>query len=268
MKYIYGPVPSWRLGRSLGVDPVSTEKKTCSFDCVYCQLGRTVNPVIKRKVFVKPDDFVKELILAKKLLRESTLEKGLDEKELPIDYITFSGLAEPTLAENLSELVKVVHQNMSQPIAILTNSSLMTREDVLKDLLLFDVVVAKIDAPNELLFKKINRPFVNYGIEKIIEQIKLFSKKFKGRLELQIMFIDNNKYFAKELADIARDIKPFCTQLNTPLRPTPVSPLSVEEMNHIEKEFKGLNTLNVYKAVRPNVVTLNERETRRRRPSN
>ncbi|GAH94678.1 unnamed protein product [marine sediment metagenome] len=107
--------------------------------------------------------FVKELILAKKLLRESTLEKGLDKKELPIDYITFSGLAEPTLAENLSELVKVVHQNMSQPVAILTNSSLMTREDVLRDLLLFDVVVVKIDAPTEILFKKINRPFVNYG---------------------------------------------------------------------------------------------------------
>ena len=267
MKYIYGPVPSWRLGRSLGVDPVSTEKKTCSFDCVYCQLGRTINPVIKRKVFVKPDDFVKELILAKKLLRESSLEKELNEKELPIDYITFSGLAEPTLAGNLSELVKVIRQNMSQPIAILTNSSLMTREDVLKDLLLFDVVVAKIDAPNEILFKKINRPFVNYGIEKIIEQIKLFSENFNGRLEIQMMFIDDNKHFAKELVDIAKEIKPYRVQLNTPLRPSPVSPLSVEEMDHIEKEFKGLNTLNVYKAVRPKVLTLNERETRRRRPS-
>lgn len=267
MKYIYGPVPSWRLGRSLGVDPVSTEKKTCSFDCVYCQLGRTINPVIKRKVFVKPDDFVKELILAKKLLRKSSLEKELNEKELPIDYITFSGLAEPTLAGNLSELVKVIHQNMSQPVAILTNSSLMTREDVLKDLLLFDVVVAKIDAPNEILFKKINKPFINYGIEKIIEKIKIFSKNYNGRLELQMMFIDDNKHFAKELVDIAKEIKPFRIQLNTPLRPSPVSPLSVEEMDHIEKEFEGLNTLNVYKALRPKVVTLNERETRRRRPS-
>jgi len=267
MKYIYGPVHSWRLGRSLGVDPVSTKKKTCSFDCVYCQLGRTVNPTAKRKVFVKPDDFVKELILAKKLLRESTLEKGLDEKELPIDYITFSGLAEPTLAKNLSELVKIVHQNMSQPVAILTNSSLMFKEEILRDLSLFDVVVAKIDAPNELLFKKINRPFVNYGIEKIVEQIKLFSKKFKGRLELQMMFIDDNKHFAKEMAHIAKEIRPYRVQLNTPLRPSPVSPISVEEMENIEKEFKGLNTLNVYKAVRPKVLTLNKRETRRRRPS-
>ncbi len=267
MKYIYGPVPSWRLGKSLGVDPVSTERKTCSFDCVYCQLGRTINPTIKRKVFIKLDDFVKELILAKKLLRESILEKGLDEKELPIDYITFSGLAEPTLAENLSELLKVVHQNMSQPVAILTNSSLMTRDDVLRDLLLFDVVVAKIDAPDEILFKKINRPFVNYGIEKIIEQIKLFSKKFKGRLELQMMFIDYNKYFAKEMADIAKEIRPYRVQLNTPLRPSPISPLSVEEMDQIEKEFKGLNVVNVYKAKRPKVVPLDEIETRRRRPS-
>lgn len=266
MKYIYGPVPSWRLSRSLGVDPVSTEKKTCSFDCIYCQLGSTVNPAIKRKVFIKPDDFVKELILTKKLLRESILEKGLDEKELPIDYITFSGLAEPTLAENLSELVKVIRQNMSQPVAILTNSSLMVREDVLRDLLLFDVVVTKIDAPNELLFKKINKPFVNYGIEKIIEQIKLFSENFNGRLEIQMMFIDKNKHFAKELVDIAKEIKPNRVQLNTPLRPSPVSPLNIEEMDQIEKEFKGLNVVNVYKAKRPKVVTLNERETRRRRP--
>lgn len=267
MKYIYGPVPSWRLGRSLGVDPVSTEKKACSFDCIYCQLGRTINPTTKRKVFVKLDDFVKELILAKKLLRESTLEKGLDEKELPIDYITFSGLAEPTLAENLSELVKVIHQNMPQPVAILTNSSLMTREGVLRDLLLFDVVVAKIDAPDEILFKKINRPFVNYGIEKIIEQIKIFSKNYNGRLELQMMFIDYNKYFAKEMADIAKKIRPYRVQLNTPLRPSPVSPLSVEEMDQVEKEFKGLNVINVYKAKRPKVVPLDEIETRRRRPS-
>ncbi len=266
MKYIYGPVPSWRLGKSLGVDPVSTEKKTCSFDCVYCQLGRTINPITKRKVFIKLDDFVKELILAKKLLRESTLEKGLDKKELPIDYITFSGLAEPTLAENLSELVKVVHQNMSQPVAILTNSSLMTREDVLRDLLLFDVVVVKIDAPTEILFKKINRPFVNYGIEKIIEQIKIFSKNFNGRLELQMMFVDENKHFAKELVDIAKEIKPYRVQLNTPLRPCSVPPLSVSEMEHIEKEFKELNIINVYKSERPKVVILNERETRRRRP--
>ena len=105
MKYIYGPVPSWRLGKSLGVDPVSTKKKTCSFDCVYCQLGRTVNPTAKRKVFVKPDDFIKELILVKKLLIESVSEKGLDEKELPIDYVTFSGLAEHTLDENYNIII-------------------------------------------------------------------------------------------------------------------------------------------------------------------
>jgi len=267
MKYIYGPVPSWRLGRSLGVDPVSTEKKTCSFDCVYCQLGRTINPTAKRKVFVKPDDFVKELILVKKLLIESVSEKGLDEKNLPIDYVTFSGLAEPTLAENLSELVKLIRQHMAKPIAILTNSSLMLKEEILRDLSLFDVVVAKIDAPNESLFTKINRPFLNYGIEKIIEQIKNFSKNYNGRLELQMMFIDDNKHFAKEMADIAREIGPYRVQLNTPLRPSPVSPLSIEEMEKIEKEFKGLNVINVYKAKRPKVVPLNETETRRRRPS-
>jgi len=110
MALVYGPVPSWRLGRSLGVDPVSTTNKTCSFDCTYCQLGRTCHPLTERQVFIQPFR-----------MRQELTEVG----DTLIDYVTFSGVSEPTLAANLGELVAVVRERFVQPIAVLTNSSLI-----------------------------------------------------------------------------------------------------------------------------------------------
>jgi len=248
---IYGPVPSWRLGRSLGVDPVSTKGKTCSFDCIYCQLGRTKHPVTERRNFIRVEQLIEELKRA---------------EGLPLDYITFSGVAEPSLAANLGPLVRTVRERSPYPIAILTNSSLIVREDVREELALFDLVAAKVDAPNEALFQAINRPFVPYSLEEIVEGIRRFREGFTGRLALQMMFVEANKDHASEMAQLARELKPDEVQLNTPLRPSPVRPLSPGEMEVIEEAFQGLNVLNVYKAERPEVVPLEESETRRRRP--
>ncbi len=251
MSVIYGPVPSWRLGRSLGVDPVSSKGKTCSFDCIYCQLGRTKHPVTERRNFIRAEQLIEELKRA---------------ESLPLDYITFSGVAEPTLAANLSPLVRAVRERSPYPIAILTNSSLMVREDVRQDLALFDLVAAKVDAPNEVLFQAINRPFVPYSLEEIVEGIRRFREGFTGRLALQMMFVEANKDHAPEMARLAHELQSDEVQLNTPLRPSPVHPLSPSEMEVIEEAFEGLNLLNVYKAERPEVVPLEESETRRRRP--
>jgi wyosine [tRNA(Phe)-imidazoG37] synthetase (radical SAM superfamily) len=251
MRLIYGPVPSWRLGPSLGVDPVSTPSKTCSFDCIYCQLGRTRHPLTERQVFVQPSQ-----------LRQELAEVG----DIPMDYVTFSGVAEPTLAANLGELVAVVRERFVQPLAILTNSSLMKRGDVRRDLALFDVVVAKVDAPDELLYQRINRPFVNYTLAEVLWGIHRFREEFQGKLALQMMFVEANQDRAGEMAEIARDLSPDEVQLNTPLRPSPVPPLSPAEMDEIEAAFAGLPVLNVYKAARPEVVFLDEEETKRRRP--
>ena len=251
MNVIYGPVPSWRLGRSLGVDPVSSKGRTCSFDCVYCQLGRTKHPVTERRNFIRVEQLIEELKRAEGLL---------------LDYITFSGVAEPTLAANLGPLARAVRERSPYPIAILTNSSLMVREDVRQDLALFDLVAAKVDAPNEALFRAINRPFIPNSLEEIVEGIRLFRDEFTGRLALQMMFVEPNKDHASEMAELARELRPDEVQLNTPLRPSPVRPLSPEEMEVIEETFEGLSVLNVYKAERPEVVPLEESETRRRRP--
>jgi wyosine [tRNA(Phe)-imidazoG37] synthetase (radical SAM superfamily) len=249
---VYGPVPSWRLGRSLGIDPISTQSKTCSFDCVYCQLGRTAYPLAERRLFVTAEMLRQQLTAA---------------KEASIDTITFSGVGEPTLAANLGELVEVVRAELGgHPVAILTNASLIWREDVQRDLMRFDIVVAKVDAPTEELFHAINRPIGQVELAQILDGIRHFRQGFTGKLALQMMFIEANQNQARQMAALARTCRPDEVQLNTPLRPCPVRPLSVSEMAAIEAEFAGLSTINVYTAERPQVVPLDMQATRRRRP--
>ena len=161
---IYGPVPSWRLGRSLGIDLLSTDGKTCSFDCIYCQLGRTVNPLTERKQFVSLDQLATDLARV---------------RGIAADYATFSGVGEPSLASNLGEAIRLVKSVLKLPVAVLTNSSLMPREDVRRELTLADVVVAKVDAPNEKLFQQINRPVTRQKLDEILRALKLFSKEYQ-----------------------------------------------------------------------------------------
>ena len=134
------------------------------------------------------------------------------------------------------------------------------------DLASFDVVVPKVDAPNEELFTQINRPFVNYTLDDILEGIRRFREEFPPKLALQMMFVEANRGSAQEMAEIARRLRPDEVQLNTPLRPCPVPPLSPTQMDEIEEKFKGLNVVNVYTSERPQVIPVDPAETRRRRP--
>jgi len=189
------------------------------------------------------------------------------QKGIELDYITFSGIGEPTLASNLAELVQVVRRIFPHhPIAILTNSSLFPLAEVRRDLAGFDLIAAKVDAPDEGSFKAINRPFVPFTLAEIIEGIKRLRDEFTGKLALQMMFIPQNKDRAADMARIARSIGPDEIQLNTPLRPSPVQPLTPEEMAQIEAAFQGLPYINVYRASRPTVQPLDTAEMRRRRP--
>ena len=252
MSIIYGPVPSWRLGRSLGIDLLSTQGKTCSFNCVYCQLGNTVHPLAERKEFVPISSLVLELERV---------------RGVPADYATFSGVGEPTLASNLGDAIRMVKSVLGLPVAVLTNSSLMPREDVRQELAQADVVVSKLDAPAEELFHKINRPSTSYSLDEILQGIRRFREEFGGKLALQIMFISANKDYAPDIAEIAEQLSRDEVQLNTPLRPCAVPPLAPEEMSCIKRAFsQHRNVLIVYEASRPEVAPLNMDETRRRRP--
>ena len=252
MSIVYGPVPSWRLGRSLGVDLTPGDVKTCSFDCLYCQLGRTARPLVERARFVSLEALAAEL--------EAVRGVGAD-------YITFSGMGEPTLAANLGEAIRLAREVLGLPVAVLTNSSLMTRKDVREDLACADVVVAKLDAPNQQLFERISRPVADLSLQDIVQAISLLKAEHKGKLALEMMFVRANKGLAAEMAALARRLAPDEVQINTPLRPSPIVPLTQEEMAVIREQFRGVPVIGVYDASRPTVTPLDVGETLRRRPA-
>ena len=249
-KYIYGPVPSWRLGYSLGIDPVSTGEKVCSYDCVYCQISKTASLTDKRRIFIKCEDIIEELDLL---------------PLLKIDYITFSGAGEPTLAANLGEMIRAIKKIRQEKIAVISNASLLHREDVREDLLEADFVMAKLDAPTQNILTAVNRPIGTIDIEKVLSGIKEFKRIYKGRLALQIMFVEQNKNHAQAIARIARGICPDEVQINTPLRPSKVKPLSEAELEKIEDYFNGLNHISVYKAEKKNIKPVSDKDTLKRR---
>ena len=249
-KYIYGPVPSWRLGSSLGIDPISGRSKVCTFDCVYCQIRRTKIFRDERKVFIPVAEIIKELDLL---------------PPVQIDYITFSGAGEPTLAKNLGQMITATKKSNKSKIAVITNSSLIDREDVQKDLLLADFVIAKLDAASPDIFETINQPMKTIKFNNIIHALKKFNENYKGKLALQIMFINENKADAQKIAQLAKEINPDEVQINTPLRPCGVKPLTEIELNTIENYFDGLNVVSVYKAEKRKIKPISDENTLKRR---
>jgi len=248
-KYIYGPVSSWRLGISLGIDLFSS-KKICNFSCIYCQLGRTLVYATKPKLYVKTAQVISEL------------------KRLPhikIDYITFSGSGEPSLAENLGEAIKAVKKLNIAPVAILTNSTLFNQKNIRKDLSFADYVIAKLDAFSQASLEKINRPAKTIRFDSILRGIRQFRHTFKGKFALQIMFVKKNKKDAKELARLTKIIAPDEVQINTPLRTCAVKPLSKKEIEKIKKYFSGLNSFSVYDVRIKKVTAVSKKETLKRR---
>jgi wyosine [tRNA(Phe)-imidazoG37] synthetase (radical SAM superfamily) len=187
--------------------------------------------------------------------------------ELPdLDFVTFSGMGEPTLAANLGEAVEAVREELGYPVAVLTNSSLMLRDDVRRELALADLVVAKLDASTDELFGRINHPVASSSFCEVVEGIAGFGKEYWGKLALQMMFLEANADRAREMAALARKLCPREVQLNTPLRPSAVRPLSRQEMEIIACEFRGMNALNVYEAEPVEVDPVWVEETLRRRP--
>ena len=255
MSIVYGPVPSWRLGRSLGIDLLSARGKICSFDCIYCQLGRTTHSTAERRVFVET----------------SHLRTELDRlPDIRVDTVTFSGTGEPTMAANLGETLDLVRNwpaLRGVPTAVLTNASLLSRPDVRRDLAGADLVVAKLDAPDEALFQAINRPVAGVTWAGVVDGVRALRREFAGQLALQMMFVAANRDQAAAMAGLARSLAPNEVQLNTPLRPSPTPPLGRAGMAEIEAAFAGLPVRNVYAASQPAATPLDEAEMRRRRPA-
>ncbi|MBD3246903.1 MAG: radical SAM protein [Candidatus Omnitrophica bacterium] len=209
-RYFYGPVPSRRLGYSLGVDVIP--KKLCPFDCVYCQTGRTTEKTIERVSFVNTDRLKKELI-------------GILAGKATIDVITFSGSGEPTLHQNLDRIIAVIREVCGRriPVCVITNSSLLFLPEVRRELAAADIVIPSLDAPNEALLRKINRPCAQVNFERIVEGLVKFRAEFEGRFWLEIMIvkgINDSPEAAAEWKGLIQRIRPDKVQLNIPVRPS------------------------------------------------
>lgn len=219
---IFGPVPSRRLGFSLGVDVVPF--KYCSLDCLYCQLGPTTDRTLQRKEYVSPETILVELKIV--------LKKGGR-----IDYITFSGSGEPTLNSKIGEMIRRVKELTDIPVAVLTNGTLLSDPEVREELSAADLVVPSLDGGTEAAFRKVNRPHPDLSLEEIVRGIADFTSGFRGSVWLEVMLLRGINDTDFELGEIAKkiaEIRPESVQLNTVVRPPAESeayPLSPEEMD-------------------------------------
>jgi len=213
-KYLFGPVPSRRLGMSLGVDLVP--KKVCSLDCVYCEVGKTTKLTLERKEYIKVDR-VKE-----------DLTNYFNNNPDP-DYITFSGSGEPTLNVFIDEILQFIKENKPNvPVAVLTNGTLLHDSNVRATLLKADLVLPSLDAATEEVFNKINRPAKGLNIDMCIQSLIDFRKEFKGIMWLEIFILPGYNDSKNELAELKKailKIQPDSVQLNTLDRPGTVSNL-------------------------------------------
>ncbi len=230
MSHLFGPVPSRRLGRSLGLD--ITPYKTCTFDCIYCQLGRTTNKTVQRREYI-----AKDLIL-------DELRDFLSEGNGDVDYITFAGSGEPTLHSGIGEMIDTIKTMTDIPVAVITNGSLLFREDVRGDLSNADIVLPSLDAATTPIFRAVDQPHESLSVDQIIEGLRIFRETFEGEFWLEIMFVRGVNDRTDEitaLSDAIAIIDPDRVQLNTVVRPprADVGPVDEDEMIRIRGAFGG-----------------------------
>jgi len=236
MKYVYGPVPSRRLGNSLGIDPIPS--KTCNYQCIYCQLGKTTNFTNTRKNF-----FPKEEIIAE-------LEKAIELYEKSIDYVTVVGSGEPTLYKDLKDLILTAKNLTEKPVCVITNGSLLYQKEVQKDLAYSNIVLPSLDAGDEKLFIKINRPHPSINFEKLIQGFIDFRKNYEGKFWVEVMVMKGINDTKDELIKIKEKldlIKPDRIDINVPIRPPVESWVKIPDkgifsvFNEIFNDYNNIN---------------------------
>jgi wyosine [tRNA(Phe)-imidazoG37] synthetase (radical SAM superfamily) len=229
-RYIYGPVPSRRLGRSLGVDLVPF--KTCTYDCIYCQLGRTTCKTIERKEYVPIAEILVEL------------QQKLTQGAAP-DFVTLAGSGEPTLYSEIGKLLREIKRLTSVPVAILTNGSLLWMREVQDALLEADLVLPSLDAGDERSFRRVNRPPARIGFEKVVSGIAEFTDRFHNPVWLEVFLVAEVTGVASEverIATLTARIHPERVQLNTVWRPPAEAfahPVPAEQMEVFAGLFDG-----------------------------
>ena len=231
MKYIFGPVSSRRLGKSLGIDPIPL--KTCNWNCIYCQLGRTAPMALERSEFCPREELLEEF---------SQTINSLEPAG--IDWITFVGSGEPTLHSSLGWMIDRIKQMTDLPVAVITNGSLLFLPEVRDELCAADAVLPTLDAGNDWLFRRINRPAPRFSFDKQVEGLQKFRQVFSGKLWIEVMLVqgmNDGTAALEQLASILESIMPDQVHITLPLRPPAeawVRPSSLAEQTRA-KEILG-----------------------------
>jgi len=257
-RYVFGPVPSRRLGRSLGVD--LTPFKTCSYDCIYCQLGRTTQKTIERKEWIPLDRIVAQL--PERLTSQP-------------DYITLSGSGEPTLYSRVGELIARIKTLTDVPVAVLTNGSLLWQEALRGQLLQADLVIPSLDAGSEAMFQAVNRPHEQISFGQMVDGLVAFRQEFKGAYWLEVMVVGGYTATVEEIGKLAAcvdRIQPDRVQLNTVTRPPAeheATAVSAERLSYfcslfrpvaeVIADFRAVHQEAEFVASRNEVLTLLQR---------
>ncbi len=256
--HIFGPVPSRRLGRSLGIDLVPF--KTCTYDCIYCQLGHTTNKTMARKEWVPMEEILAEL--EKKLITQP-------------DYITLSGSGEPTLYSHIGKLIDHVRSMTDIPVAVLTNGSLFWMEDVRDELACANLVIPSLDTGDAFMFNYVNRPHAEISFEQMVYGLITFRQQYHGEYWLETVLMAGYTAIQSEvskLADNVNRIRPDKVQLNTVTRP-PVEEYAVAvEDNRLHElaklfdppaeviaDFRGVHSLTEFNPGREDVIHMLQR---------
>ena len=232
MKYVYGPVPSRRLGVSLGVSPIP--KKACNYSCVYCQLGRTDHMTNTRQMFFTVKEIMAEF---DEVLRNN----------IKFDVVTIVGEGEPTLYLGLGELISEIQKRTDKPVAVITNGALFYDADLRSELYQADIVLPTLDAYDEESFKKINRPHGTIDFKMVNDGLKTFSEEYQGQLWIELMLIDGINEDDESLRKYSEALKELHYDrlyINTPVRPPAesfVKALDHEKMSHAVDVLGGIS---------------------------
>ncbi len=258
MAYTFGPVPSRRLGRSLGVDLVPF--KTCTYDCIYCQLGRTTNKTLQRHEWVPLDEVVAEV------------QAKLDTRP---DYITLSGSGEPTLYSRINELIDRIHGITSVPVAVLTNGSLLWKPEVRRQLLNADLTLPSLDAGDPRTFWTVNRPHEGISFDAMLEGLIAFRQEYRRLYWLEVFLMAGytaDETEVRQIVECVRQIRPDRVQLNTATRPTAeeyavrVNPRRMAEIAaafdppaEVIADYQGVHDQSEFRAGRDSILEMIQR---------
>jgi len=231
--YVYGPVPSRRMGLSVGIEPIPAD--TCNYSCVYCQLGRTGHMSNERKPFFEVGDMLSELEMYLKDVKE-------------YDVVTLVGDGEPTLFKDLGDLIRGIKKITDKPVAVITNGALLYEKSVREDLMEAHIVLPSLDAYDEASFKAVNRPYGTIRFDDVFDGLKEFSSQYKGQLWIEIMLVkgmNDSQYAMEAFKKMLGQIKYEKVFINAPVRPPAESYVETPNDDVIEKFARGLKGYSI-----------------------